>query len=112
MHHDTLLLCLLAAALYVIAAIFMKTLGAGSTAIGAIAALIALGLAAVVEIEILRSARLGAAMFFIIAFEVALTVVAAVLVFRESYTAREVAGLALIALGMAVVSWQTGEAAD
>lgn len=107
-----IILTFLAAAFYVLAAYLMKLWQAIPWFLAAPGILFALSLAAVIEVEALRTGRLGSTFLFILGFEVMLTVVCALLVFGESYTLREIAGLMVMVGGMAIVAWPATKAGD
>lgn len=100
-----IILTFMAAAFYVLAAYLMKLWQAIPWFVAAPGILFALSLAAMIEVEALRTGRLGSTFLFILGFEVMLTVVCALVVFGESYSLREIAGLLVMVGGMAIVAW-------
>ncbi len=96
---------------YVLASYFMKL-----TSTTAMWAVLPLGFAALIigglfEVEAMKTSRMGAVFIFILCFEAILIALCAVVVLGESYTFREIAGLAVIVAGIALLSWPSGQAA-
>lgn len=98
----TSLLMLISAAGYVAATYFMKLWGRTEAlwVIGLI--IVALALATVAEIILLKHARVGSTYLMIIAIECLMVAFVAMVLMRESYSLSELAGLVLIVSGVAL----------
>lgn len=94
-----------AAFFYVAAAFLMKQWALMPLFVGVPSVLLMLSAAAFFEIEALRSSRLGVTFLVILAFEVMLTALAALLILGERYTHGEIAGIAIIVVGIGVLGW-------
>lgn len=105
----TIVLAFATSFFYVLASYFMKL-----TSTTAMWALMPMGFAALFigglfEVEAMKTSRMGAVFIFILCFEAILIAMCAVLVLGESYTLREIAGLAVIVAGIALLSWPKGQ---
>jgi small multidrug resistance pump len=100
----TLLLAGGAATFFVIANWIMKEYASAALPLVIPAAAMALALGAVMEIEALKLNRLGHIIVLIVAVEVAATFALSIFLFGESYTAREIVGVAVIGLGVLILS--------
>lgn len=100
----TLLLAGGAATFFVIANWIMKEYASAALPLVIPAAAMALALGAVMETEALKLNRLGHIIVLIVAVEVAATFVLSIFMFGESYSAREILGVAVIGLGILLLS--------
>lgn len=100
----TLLLAGGAATFFVIANWIMKEYASAALPLVIPAAAIVLALGAVMETEALKLNRLGHIIVLILAFEIAGTVALSILIFGESYNAREILGVTVIGLGILIIS--------
>ncbi|MCW5710715.1 hypothetical protein [Shinella sp.] len=98
-----LTLCFASASFYVLASVVMKAFGHIPFLVLLAPVAAALAAAAWFEVSLLRTGRLGHVFLFILAFEVLITAAVALVVLRESYDVRELAGLAAICIGVALV---------
>ncbi|MGB8815378.1 MAG: hypothetical protein WCC57_19545 [Paracoccaceae bacterium] len=90
-------------ALYFSAAVVLKY-AAQLPPWGAVVAAVALlALACLIEVEVLRRARFGEMVILTIAFEVTLTVVFSRLALAEAFSPRDMAGIALLGLGLVLL---------
>ena len=97
-----------AAAFYVATIVLMKLWPGGAVALPAVltalAILAAFTAAAAFEVAALRAERLGFVYCAILAVEALLIAALSALVFGETYTAREIAGGAMVLAGVALAS--------
>jgi uncharacterized membrane protein len=100
----TIVLTTLAATLFMAASWVMKTLSQGQMLWTMPLIFLLLGLAAWVEIEVLRATRMGHVMVMMLAIELLLTFAVACFFLKEKYTAQEFAGVAVILIGMIVLT--------
>lgn len=109
----TLMLAAIAAMFYVGATYVLKIWNQLPPAVAMFSALALLSLACLAELEVLRRARFGDVVVLVIAFEVTLALVVSHLVLSEVYTGRDLVGLAVIALGLGILTWEgAGRAVD
>ena len=99
----TFVLAFGSAVLYVAATYVMKYWDSLGLLTAGLLVFAILSVAVALEVEALRMARLGYVYILILGIECALAALCAALLLRESYASHEVAGLALIAIGIAVV---------
>lgn len=102
---DTLLLATGAATFFVGANWIMKEYAYAALPLVIPAAAMALACGAAMELEILKSNRLGQTVILIFVFEIAVTFAMSIMMFGEQYSFREIIGLAVIALGMVILCW-------
>lgn len=100
----TIILTTLAAFLFMAASWVMKTLSQGQMVWTMPLIFLLLGLAAWVEIEVLRATRMGHVMVMMLAIELLLTFAVACFFLNEKYTTQEFAGVAVILIGMIVLT--------
>jgi multidrug transporter EmrE-like cation transporter len=100
----TIALTTLAAFLFMAASWVMKTLSQGHMFWTLPLIFLLLGLAAWVEIEVLRATRMGHVMVMMLAIELLLTFAVACFFLGETYSAQEFAGVAVILFGMIVLT--------
>ncbi len=100
----TIILTTLAATLFMAASWVMKTLSQGQMLWTMPLIFLLLGLAAWVEIEVLRATRMGHVMVMMLAIELLLTFAVACFFLNEKYNAQEFAGVAVILIGMIVLT--------
>jgi drug/metabolite transporter (DMT)-like permease len=100
----TLLLAGGAATFFVIANWIMKEYASAALPLVIPAAAMALALGAVMETEALKLNRLGHIIVLIVAVEVAATFALSIFMFGETYGAREIIGVAVIGLGILILS--------
>lgn len=100
----TIVLTTLAATLFMAASWVMKTLSQGQMLWTMPLIFLLLGLAAWVEIEVLRATRMGHVMVMMLAIELLLTFAVACFFLKEKYNAQEFAGVAVILIGMIVLT--------
>jgi drug/metabolite transporter (DMT)-like permease len=100
----TLLLAGGAATFFVIANWIMKEYASAALPLVIPAAAMALACGAVMEVEALKLNRLGHMIMLIVAIEVAATFALSVFMFGESYSPRELIGVAVIGFGVLLVS--------
>jgi multidrug transporter EmrE-like cation transporter len=93
-----------AAICFVIANWIMKEYASAALPLVIPAAAIALACGAVMEIEVLKLNRLGHMIVLIVAIEVAATFALSVFMFGESYSPRELMGVAVIGFGILILS--------
>jgi len=107
----TFVLAFGSAVLYVAATYVMKNWDSLGIAYAGLLVFLMVSVAVALEIEALRSARMGYVYILILGIECALAALCAALLLRESYAPHEIAGLALIAIGIAVVHVPMGTSA-
>lgn len=100
----TIALTTLAAFLFMSASWVMKTLSQGQMVWTMPLIFLLLGLAAWVEIEVLRATRMGHVMVMMLAIELLFTFAVACFFLGEQYNAREFGGVAIIVIGMVMLS--------
>ncbi len=100
----TFLLAAGAAVSFVIANWIMKEYASAALPLVIPAAAMALACGAVMEVEVLKLNRLGHIIVLIVAIEVAATFALSVFIFGEAYSTRELAGVAVIGLGILILS--------
>jgi small multidrug resistance pump len=100
----TFLLAAGAATFFVIANWIMKEFASAALPLVIPAAAMALACGAIMEVEALKLNRLGHMIVLIVAIEVAATFALSVFMFGESYSLRELMGVAVIALGILILS--------
>ena len=100
----TILLTTLAAFLFMAASWVMKSLSQSQMLWTMPLIFLLLGLAAWVEIEVLRATRMGHVMVMMLAIELLLTFAVACFFLNEKYTVQEFAGVAVILFGMVVLT--------
>jgi uncharacterized membrane protein len=93
-----------AATFFVIANWIMKEYASAALPLVIPAAAMALACGAIMEVEALKLNRLGHMIVLIVAIEVAATFALSVFMFGETYSARELMGVAVIALGILILS--------
>jgi multidrug transporter EmrE-like cation transporter len=93
-----------AATFFVIANWIMKEYASAALPLVIPAAAMALACGAIMETEALKLNRLGHMIALIVAIEVAATFVLSVFVFGETYSASEIVGVAVIGLGILILS--------
>lgn len=101
----TIGLTFLVAFFYVLATYVMKVWFTMPVVVAVILVLVALAIAVILEIEVLRQARLGTTFILVLAFEVLLTAICGFVILGEVYTARQLAGLGIILLGIGLAGW-------
>lgn len=94
---------------FMLANLFMKTMGDMPIYIlyPAIAATFAVG--AYFEIEALKHAPLGYAVTFILAWELVLSLLIAVIFFKENYSSGNILGIGLVVIGVALLHLPSGQ---
>ncbi|MDZ4093735.1 MAG: hypothetical protein U1D35_02350 [Paracoccaceae bacterium] len=101
----TFFMAFLTAGFYVLAQVILKHWSDLPFWLAASAALASLGLACLVETEVLRRARFGEVVVLIITFEVAMAFVLSRLAFGEAYGLRDGFGFGLLLLGLGLLLW-------
>ena len=89
---------------YVLAAFAMKYLGGFSLAVVLPLAGTALCLAAIFEIEALKTAQMARTFILILSFEFLLTFLCALLFLKEQYTLRDLTGFCLVFAGIVMLA--------
>ena len=99
----TILLASGAAFFYMSASWIMKAWGGSTYLILIPAVLVTLAAGALFETEVLRTSRLGHIIILILAIEFLMTFVVAIWLLGENYTPREMAGAAVVLVGIAML---------
>ncbi len=99
----TVLLASGAAFFYMSASWIMKAWGGSTYLVLIPAVILTLSTAAWFEIEVLRTTRLGHVIILILAIEFLMTFVVAIWFLGEKYTPREMAGAAIVLVGIAML---------
>jgi small multidrug resistance pump len=99
----TVLFAACAAALFVAANWIMKEFAHAALPLVIPAAALALAAGALFETALLRAARLGQIVVLIVGLELAFTVLLAIIALGESYSWREVVGLAFVIFGIVLL---------
>lgn len=108
----TMSLAFIASVFYVGAAVFLKQWSNFPPVVAVLGIGVCLTLACLAEIIVLQRARFAEVVILIITFEVGVAVVLSHLAFGETFSLRDLTGIALLAIGAGVLLWQpTKEAA-
>lgn len=105
----TIFLATGAAFFYMAASWAMKAWGGTSLVLLVPAVLVILAIGAVFEIEVLKFARLGHVIVMVLAIEMLMTFVVSTMVIGETYTPREVTGIAIVVAGLMMLNWPASE---
>jgi multidrug transporter EmrE-like cation transporter len=100
----TIALSAVAAFLFMAATWGMKVLSLSPAWVSLPVVFVLLGLGALIEMEVLRATRLGEVAVLMLALEIIMTFLVAIIILGEQYTLQEILGIGVIVTGMALLS--------